>query len=315
MKGHPGDVDYFLAEPDCKFNGDLSLLLDRDVLLVEDAGSGRDAYWPEQHPDVVPFPAGEVEQLRGKTARQLMEQYGLAVAGSLAPTDATPRAGVRGLVGPVTDDVRRGLSETAAVRFVDDMKTYAEAGEGYTLDQNRDRVRFVKGKPGEPSGWRFDTRLVDGRPQTKLCYVDSAAPHFELSKCMKMEIHPDDVKYGIEICGMLHDDVAGKPTCKNMLKEVKDLKVDPDGYVTVNYTCADSVGNATEHTYRFKVTEEAPRRGKNIGYYNQKQYTSEEPTAAVVEAPRKRSARWWWLGGGAAVVVLAAGVRLAPRRA
>jgi hypothetical protein len=131
---------------------------------------------------------------------------------------------------------------------------------------------------------------------------------------MKMEIHPDDVKYGIEICGVLHDDVAGKPTCKNMLKEFKDLKVDPDGYVTVNYTCADSVGNATEHTYRFQVTEDAPRRGKNIGYYNQKQYTPEEP-APVVARP-KRSARWWWLGGGAAVVALGVGVRLMrPRRA
>jgi hypothetical protein len=315
-KGRPGDVDYFLAEPDCQFNGDLSLLFDRDVLLVEDHRfPGKTLYWPEQHPDVVPFPAGEVEQLRGKTARQLTEQYGLAIAGSLAPWEAERRPGIRGLVGPVSDEIRRGLEDTAAVTFVEDMKSYALAGDDYTLDQNRDRVRFVKGRPGEPSGWRFDTKVVDGRPHTTLCYVDSTAPHFELSKCMKMEIHPDDVKYGIEICGMLHDDVAGKPTCKNMLKEFKDLKVDPDGYVTVNYTCADSVGNASEHTYRFKVTEDAPRRGKNIGYYNQKQYTPEEVPAAVVARP-KRTARWWWLGGGAAVVALAAGVRLLrPRRA
>jgi hypothetical protein len=315
-KGRPGDVDYFLADPDCQFNGDLSLLFDRDVLLVEDARfPGRTLYFAGQHPDAVPFPTSEVAQLRGKTARQLLHEYGLAVAGSLAPPEADRRAGVRGLVGPVTDDVHRGLTETDAVTFADDMKAYAEAGEAYTLDQNRDRVRFVKGKPGEPSGWRFDTQFVDGRPHTKLSYVDSTAPHFELSKCMKMEIHPDDVKYGIEICGMLHDDVAGKPTCKNMLKEFKDLKVDPDGYVTVNYTCADSVGNATEHTYRFQVTEDAPRRGKNIGYYNQKQYTPEEPAAAaVVAAPPKRSARWWWIGGCAAVVTLAASVRLIRQR-
>jgi hypothetical protein len=304
-----GDIDYYLADPDCKFNGDLSLLFDRDVLLVEDARfPGRTLYFAEQHPDAVPFPASEVEQLRGKTARQLSAEYGLAVAGSLAPADAVKWAGVRGLVGPVTDDVRRGLTETAAVTFVDDMKAQKDASGEYTLDQNKDRVRFVKGQPGEPSGWRFDTQVVDGRRRTKLAYVDSTAPHFELSPCMKLEIHPDDVKYGIEICGMLHDDVAGKPTCKNMLKEFKDLTVDPDGYVTVNYMCADSVGNATEHTYRFKVTEDAPRRGKNIGYYNQKQYTAEEesPAAAAVAAPPKRSARWWWVGGLG--VGLAAGV-------
>jgi hypothetical protein len=296
--GRRGDIDYFLADPDCQFNGDLSLLFDRDVLLVEDSRlPRRTLYWPEQHPNAVPFPAGEVAQLRGKTARQLMEQYGMAVAGSLAPPGAERRAGVRGLVGPVTDEVRRGLSETEAVTFVDDLKVQTEAGGEYTFDQNRDRVRFVKGKPGEPSGWRLETRLVDGRPRTRMYYVDATAPHFELSPCMKLEIHPDDVKYGIEICGVLHDDVAGKPTCKNMLKEVKDLKVDPDGYVTVNFSCADSVGNATEHTYRFLVTQDAPRRGKNIGYYNQKQYMPEEaPTAAVATAP-KRSNRWWWIGG------------------
>jgi hypothetical protein len=297
-RGHRGDVDYFLADPDCKFNGDLSILFDRDVLLVEDSRfPGRTVYWPEQHPDAVPFPAGEVEQLRGKTARQLMDQYGLAIAGGLASPEAERRAGVRGLVGPITDEVRRGLTETEAVAFVDAMKAQTEAGGEYTFDQNRDRVRFVKGKPGEPSGWRFDTQVVDGRPRTKMYYVDSTAPHFELSSCMKMEIHPDDVKYGIEICGVLHDDVAGKPTCKNMLKEFKDLTVDPDGYVTVNYTCADSVGNATEHTYRFKVTEDAPRRGKNIGYYNQKQYMSEEEPAPTAATPPKRSAHWWWIGG------------------
>jgi hypothetical protein len=296
--GHRGDVDYFLADPDCKFNGDLSLLFDRDVLLVEDARfAGRTLYWPEQHPDAVPFPAGEVEQLRGKTARQLMDQYGLAVAGSLAPAEAEKRAGVRGLVGPVTDEVRRGVSETGAITFVDDMKAQTEAGGEYTFDQNRDRVRFVKGQPGEPSGWRLDTQVVDGRPRTRMYYVDSTAPHFELSPCMKMEIHPDDVKYGIEICGILHDDVAGKPTCKNMLKEVRDLTVDPDGYVTVNFRCADSVGNLTEHTYRFQVTEDAPRRGKNIGYYNQKQYVTEEEPATTMATPPKRSNRWWWIGG------------------
>src|SRR5262249_26377018 len=48
-RGHRGDVDYFLADPDCQFNGDLSLLFDRDALLVEDSRfPGRTLYWPEQ---------------------------------------------------------------------------------------------------------------------------------------------------------------------------------------------------------------------------------------------------------------------------
>jgi len=312
--GKTGDIDYELADPDCKFNGDLSLLFDCDALLVADPRfPGQTVYFAQQRPDAVPFRDIPVEQLRGKSARQLWDEYGLAIAGSLAPAKATKQAGVRGLVGPVTDELHRAIEETAAITFADDTARMHETGGEYTIDQNLDRVRFVKGKPGEPSGWRFDTQMENGRRRTKLVYVDSTPPHFDLSPCVKLEIHPDDVKHGIEICGILHDEVGGTPTIKNMLKEFKDLKVDPDGYVTVNYTCSDSVGNAAEHTYRFKVTEDAPRRGKNIGYYNQKEYMP--PELPVEVATKKKSGRWWWIGGTAAGVTLAAlGLRLGRNR-
>jgi hypothetical protein len=81
--------------------------------------------------------------------------------------------------------------------------------------------------------------------------------------------------------------------------------------VTVSYTCADSVGNATEHTYRFRVTEDAPRRGPNIGYYNQSLYMPPEEPAAVAAPVRKRSRHWWWAAG---VGVVAVGGGLAWRR-
>src|SRR4029450_7500257 len=105
-----GDIDYFLADPDCVFNGDLSLLFDRDVLLVEDQRFPNETvYFSEQSPSSVPFPKSDVEQLRGNTAKQLWDEYGLAVAGSLAPAGARRIARVRGMIGPITDDVRRGL--------------------------------------------------------------------------------------------------------------------------------------------------------------------------------------------------------------
>jgi hypothetical protein len=317
VQGTAGDVDYFLAEPDCKFNGDLSLLFDRDLLLVEDARfPGQTLYFAEQHPDAVPFPRGEVEPLRGKTAAQLWAEYGLAIAGAPAPASAQARPGVRGLVGPVSEEIRRGIEETAGATFADEVAALAKLDGDDRLDRNRDRVRFVKGKPGEPSGWRLETRREGGRPETKLFYVDSTATHFELSPCMKLEIHPDDVKYGLEICGVLHDEIAGKKTIKHLIKEYKDVKVDEDGYVTVNFSCSDAVGNTAEHTYRFKVTEAAVKRGPNTGHYNQKEFISSElqepvpptpgstpaPPPAVGDAPCPY--RWWVAGGGGAAVAL-----------
>lgn len=104
----------------------------------------------------------------------------------------------------------------------------------------------------------------------------------------------------LEICGILHDEVAGKKTIKNMIKTFKDLKVDPDGFVTVNLVCMDAVGNCADHTYRFKVTETAPKRGSNIGYYNQSHYMPQETLQAPTPAVAKSSKRhWWWLGAGA----------------
>lgn len=296
------DIDYFLAEPDCAFNGDISLLFDRDVLLVEDARfPGETVYFAEQSPGTVPFPKTDVAQLRDKTAQQLWDEYGLATAGALAPANCRHDPAVRGLIGPVSDDLRKGLEETAKRTFADDRASYSDTSEGYILDQNRDRVRFVKGQPGEASGWRFNTTQEGDRKRTQLVYVDADTPHFELSSCVKLQIHPDDVKYGIEICGVLHDDVAGMPTIKNMIKEFKDLKVDPDGYVTVNFSCCDSVGNATEHTYRFQVTEEAPRRGKNIGYYRQKEYMPPEEPEVKTQPSVWR--HWPWIGGTLALAI------------
>ena len=311
------EVDYYLSDPDCKFNGDLSLLFQRDVLLVEDARfPGQTVYFAEQDAEATLNRVTDVEQLRGKTAREVWQKMGLAISGSLAPEGAIPLPRIRGLVGPITAELHRGLEETTNVTFLDDKAKYTKTGDEYTVDQNLDRVRFVKAKPGEKSGWRFETTIEGDQPRTKMTYVDASAPHFELATCMKLHIHPDDVKHGIEICGILHDDVAGKPTIKNMIKEMKNLTVDPDGYVTVNYCCADSVGNTTEHTFRFEVTEDAPRRGKNIAYYNQKEYMPPEEEPVVVEAqPVQRSWLWAWLAGvGVALCFAGVGGKMAWQR-
>ena len=88
----------------------------------------------------------------GKSAQQLWNQYGLAVAGSLAPTGTTRIARVRGLIGPITDDVRRGVEESDKITFADDKACFA--GIVFAL---RNAVRWNHIPPPFPSGvtcWR-----------------------------------------------------------------------------------------------------------------------------------------------------------------
>jgi hypothetical protein len=312
-----GGLDYFLADPDYSYNGDLSLLFAPEVLVVEDQRfPGRTVYLAQQHPSAVPFTKTGVPQLDGKTSRQLWEEYGLAVGGFLAPADAVPTAWVRGLVGPMTEEVRKVLQ--APVSTASDRP--------YTLDQNGDRLHFRKGKPGERSGWHFDTVRTGGRRTTTLTYVDATPPKFTLDPRIKLEIHPDDVARGIEVCGVLHDEVAGQETIKNVLMTYKNLKADADGYVTVHLAYPDAVGNVASECYRFKVTPDAPRRGTNVGYYLQRQYASPQgpaaepppatdpsPDASAPTAARRRLGQAA-LGGGAGLTVAAAAFVVLRRR-
>ena len=307
--GRPGDVDYDLADPDCTFNGDLSLLFDRDVLLVEDPGSRADALLPGAAPGRGPVPG---RRRSSSSAARRPDSCGRSTGWpwpGRSPRRTRTAAGVRGLVGPVTDDVRAGWSRRRRRSRSPGHMAAKEPAEEYTLDQNRDRVRFVQGPAGRAVrvADRDDPGL-DGRPRSRDVLRGRRGPALRAGRCVKLEIHPDDVKHGIEICGMLHDEVAGCRRCKNMLKEFRDLKVDPDGYVTVNYACT----RLGRERGRAHVPVPGDRGHPPAGAEHRvlqpvAVHAAQEPAAAPA---RKRSRAWWWVGG---VVGLALAGGLAGR--
>lgn len=296
------DFDYYLAPLDYAFNGDFSLLTADDLLYVEDARfPGKTVYWEGQHPSAVPFPDAPLFQLKGLNAATLWARYGLAVAGSIAPADAARAPRTSGVVGTVSPAIARAIQKPYT--FADHLVALAEPLGEYTRDQNGDRVRIVRGQRGEEPGWRLVTKQVDGRLTSTLTYVDTRGPRYVMSEKIKLQIHPEDVRYGLELCGILHDEVAGQPTIKNLITCFKDLKVEKDGYVNVDQCCKDAVGNEVRHRYRFRVTTDAPRRGGNIGYYNQCQFASALPSSGVHAAV-------WWAAWGFLIALVLTGQRV-----
>ncbi|MBL8830136.1 MAG: G8 domain-containing protein [Planctomycetaceae bacterium] len=284
-----GRCDYELLPIDFAYNGDVSVLFESDVIhLQDDRYVGQTLYFAEQLASAVPFKGDGVPQLNGKTAQQLWDELQVAIAGRLAPPQAKRDPLVRGLVGPsVTKQTTLASRETK------------HAGST-VLDQNLQSVSFVRGE-GKASQWKVEKSSAE---TTKFTYVDTTPPTFELDPRIKLEIHPDDLKHGIMICGLMHDDVAGVQTCKNMLMNYHDLVPDADGFVTINYEFKDAVGNLATKEYRFKVTENAQRRGPNLNYYQQKQY-SDDLSSVADGGGSCRMCRSTGLIGGLAVVGLA----------
>jgi hypothetical protein len=298
-----GRCDYELMPIDFAYNGDVSILFETDEIHLNDERfPGQTLYFAEQHPSAVPFKTDAVAQLTRKSAQQLWNELHVAIAGRLAPVEAKSHALVRGLVGPVQaslGEVAQGGAKHAGVA---------------ALDQNLQQVSFTRGE-GNASRWVVDKSADGKQGATKFTYVDTTPPTFDLDPRIKLEIHPDDVKHGIMICGVMHDDVAGVNTCKNMLMNYHDLEPDAGGYVTVNYEFKDAVGNLAMKEYRFKVTENAPRRGPNLNYYQQHQY-SDAAAIADGEAGSCQMCRSAGLMGGIAIIgsVLIGGLVLLRRR-
>lgn len=266
-----GGLDYELAAIDYSYNGDFTVLFEPDELDLEDARyPGQSLYFAEQAANAVPFPEGEAQQVRGRTTHEIHAEYGLAIGGRVAPNGSRTVAGIAGLLGPDNHDYRGTANDPADAM----------------LDQNVDHVYFRAGEKGEESGWRFETtETADGR-STQAYYVDATPPRFVLDPRLERRLHPDDLDDGIMLAGMLYDEVGGRETFKNVNMVYYDLEPDEDGVVRILFQYPDSVGNLFEQEYEFEVSEEATRRGPNLGYYMQAQFSyTDEARAGGIAAP------------------------------
>ncbi len=269
-----GGEDYHLLQAGQLFHGDVSMLFERDPLIVDDQRfPGKTIYRVDQRPTAIPFRNSGIPELDGKTSDQIRREYGLAVGGALAPADATEIAGIGGLVGGRTSQTAEMADEDKILARTNSLQTASSKesllsgkDQGYGVDCCNIH-RIVKGQDGERTGWRFVATPQGDKVTTKLMYVDTKPPRFELDPRIKLEIHPDDVRYGFLIQGTLYDEGAAPETVR---KAYDQLKADSEGYINVPFEYPDRAGNMVHHDYRLKVTPGAVKRGSNLFYYLQK---------------------------------------------
>src|SRR5262249_52457251 len=143
-----------------------------DVVRYHD----KQLYFPEQAADFVPLPrkatdtkrygtaAGSVpDELLDRTNRELWDKYGLALAGTIAPADATTQPRIRGLIG----------KPTAYTQPQDCTHPYHSARlEGFTLRGfGAGKKLVVESKPTDlRAGWNLLTVPVEGGRQSFLVF-------------------------------------------------------------------------------------------------------------------------------------------------
>jgi hypothetical protein len=262
-----GGEDYHFVTGRGLFHGDVSMLFERDSLIVTDSRfPGKSVYRYGQHPTAVPFRDSAIPEFDGKTAEHIQREYGLAIGGVLAPYDAEHITGIADLVGgaPMQTaemaDEERMLAHTAGLQAGTGESYATSVEQGYGTDCCNIH-RIIKGKDGEPTGWRVLTEQAGDRTVSRLVYVDTRPPRFTLDPRIRLRIHPDDVKYGVLIQGTLYDEGSAPEIVRRTYDK---LAVGDDGYVNVPFEYPDRAGNVFRKTYRLAVTRRAARRASDL---------------------------------------------------
>jgi hypothetical protein len=217
----------------------------------------------------VPFRNTGIPELDGKTARQIQSEYGLAIAGALAPDDAMQMPGVGGLVGDRHSRRAEMADEEDILAVVESLQS-GTSKEIYTSNYDRgygadccNVHRLIRGRQGDRTGWRFLTFRHGEDVSTQMTYVDIDPPRFTIDPRIRLEIHPDDVRYGFLIQGTLLDNDAPPETVRVMYDH---LNVVDGQYVDVLFEYPDRAGNVLHQPYRVRVTASAARRGADLDH-------------------------------------------------
>jgi G8 domain len=169
----PYDV-YLKAQLDFK-DLDITKVFNPDVIIQADLnGNRRQLYYSEQAADQIPFgvataPAYIPTELIGKSNLQLVQDYGLAVAGTLTPAGATTDPHIHGLVGEIA--TYPSHPELVSDRFTRQSTGYQLV---YRLPDGR--------KVTDPqlvdlhAGWNVITRLIGGKNESFLVYSSPTKP-------------------------------------------------------------------------------------------------------------------------------------------
>jgi hypothetical protein len=123
-----------------------------------------------------------------------------------------------------------------------------------------------------PKGWNFVPSATSDAKKA-LVYVNKDPVKFMFKRgLLPLRIHPDDVRYGYRVHGVVLEPVDGRLTMRNFEREFRKLKIDPDGYVRITFNITNLAGEELPVTVALEVTPDAVRRGTNIDYYIQREF-------------------------------------------
>ena len=230
---------------------DPSLIFLRDVVTAD----GRQIFYHEQMPDSVPFPGGTAvayipSELIDLTAQEIWDQYGLAVAGALAPAGAVADPKIEnGLIGPVVQSYQRPLTLQSA-KYTNKLAyrlVYIDASGVKVAEPTLTQLR---------DGWNLLTRTVGGQTRTFFVYGDQTPPTFT-PLLQSTTVAAANLGRPFRVLGDMHDDSIGVSRIDRLVSlQGLPVQTAPDGsrFVMISFPIKDLAGNATNASWQIKVT-------------------------------------------------------------
>ena len=233
---------------------DLSVRFTRDRVMVD----GYQIFYKSQGQGDRPFGRLGVAGLESRTSLEVLADYGLAVAGCLAPPDAAERPGIFGLVGlPAMDHVSSEPPRLVSPRWTRELNHY----EPVVMTAAGAELR------GEPvqliKGWNLVPIQVEGVRHTELVFGDTDPPRLRLANAAGT-IHPSDVSYGYLVAGRLLDRHGRFETDRKFRRFYPNLPTPVGGVIEFDVAAVDLAGNEVTETVRVRVTDGAFPRQANI---------------------------------------------------
>ena len=264
-------------------NADLAMLFEDDRIYLKQGDENRELYFAEQADDHVPLVQEGPAAMQGLSNRQLQDQFGLSVGGGAVSAAAARFAGSNALIGPVLPDPVAYQLHPRAKKL-----SYVETLEPqYPMASTHfEKTSFAAGR----DEWQVLKDADTGRG--KLVYVDRTPPELVLTPSLyPLQIHPDDVKYGYRVEGMLYDAVGSRVAMRAFTQDFLNLKASEDGFVHLDFAVHDLSENAQPIHMLLRVTKDAVRRESNLSFFSQRQYCGERAIAGGYSKPGMHSRR------------------------
>ena len=202
--------------------------------------------------------------MRDKTNAQLNADYGLAIAGSVAPSDGEVDPQINAILGSPATYLSR--VDLMSPKYTRDLASYRL--EYTRIDpQTSLPVLISESEPTQlKAGWNLLTRTIDGQPRTLLVYGDITVPTFQFNPGLPRALNEADLRNGstLVIDSYVWDDSSGPLRFAALVKlndpnQVSAIRTRVNGtrYVTLSFSISDFAGNSSRIAFNLDVSSTA----------------------------------------------------------